>query len=61
MMPIMCVRSLEEAIQFINQREKPLALYVFSNNNNVSLTVLPGSWGFWAQHSMQVGSRDPQP
>uniref|UniRef100_A0A8D2B347 Aldehyde dehydrogenase n=1 Tax=Sciurus vulgaris TaxID=55149 RepID=A0A8D2B347_SCIVU len=34
-MPIVCVRSLEEAIQFINQREKPLALYVFSNNNNV--------------------------
>ncbi|KAM4824474.1 aldehyde dehydrogenase, dimeric NADP-preferring-like [Urocitellus parryii] len=34
-MPIVCVRSLEEAIQFINQREKPLALYVFSNSNNV--------------------------
>lgn len=34
-MPIVCVRSLEEAIQFINQREKPLALYVFSNNEKV--------------------------
>ncbi|KAM5306488.1 aldehyde dehydrogenase, dimeric NADP-preferring isoform 2-T2 [Glossophaga mutica] len=34
-MPIMCVRSLEEAIQFINQREKPLALYVFSQNDRV--------------------------
>ncbi|KAL6052330.1 hypothetical protein STEG23_014443 [Scotinomys teguina] len=34
-MPIVCVRSLEEAIKFINQREKPLALYVFSNNNKV--------------------------
>ncbi|XP_042529877.1 aldehyde dehydrogenase, dimeric NADP-preferring [Dipodomys spectabilis] len=34
-MPIVCVRSLEEAIQFINQREKPLALYVFSNNDKV--------------------------
>ncbi|XP_048221668.1 aldehyde dehydrogenase, dimeric NADP-preferring [Perognathus longimembris pacificus] len=34
-MPIVCVRSLEEAIQFINQREKPLALYVFSTNDKV--------------------------
>ncbi|KAK2111066.1 Aldehyde dehydrogenase, dimeric NADP-preferring [Saguinus oedipus] len=34
-MPIVCVRSLEDAIQFINQREKPLALYVFSSNDKV--------------------------
>uniref|UniRef100_A0A8I3P0I9 Aldehyde dehydrogenase, dimeric NADP-preferring n=1 Tax=Canis lupus familiaris TaxID=9615 RepID=A0A8I3P0I9_CANLF len=34
-MPIVCVRSLEEAIQFINQREKPLALYVFSLNDKM--------------------------
>uniref|UniRef100_A0A8C3WST6 Aldehyde dehydrogenase n=1 Tax=Catagonus wagneri TaxID=51154 RepID=A0A8C3WST6_9CETA len=32
-MPIVCVGSLEEAIQFVNQREKPLALYVFSLND----------------------------
>lgn len=40
-MPIMCVRSLEEAIQFINQREKPLALYVFSLNDKVGLGSPP--------------------
>nr|XP_044986517.1 aldehyde dehydrogenase, dimeric NADP-preferring [Jaculus jaculus] len=34
-MPIVCVGSLEEAVQFINQREKPLALYVFSSNDKV--------------------------
>ncbi|XP_014644970.1 PREDICTED: aldehyde dehydrogenase, dimeric NADP-preferring [Ceratotherium simum simum] len=34
-MPIVCVRGLEEAIHFINQREKPLALYVFSLNDKV--------------------------
>ncbi|XP_017650801.1 LOW QUALITY PROTEIN: aldehyde dehydrogenase, dimeric NADP-preferring [Nannospalax galili] len=34
-MRIVCVHSLEETIQFINQREKPLALYVFSSNNKV--------------------------
>uniref|UniRef100_M3XLV8 Aldehyde dehydrogenase n=1 Tax=Mustela putorius furo TaxID=9669 RepID=M3XLV8_MUSPF len=39
-MPIMCVRSLEEAIQFINQREKPLALYVFSLNDKVVKKVI---------------------
>uniref|UniRef100_A0A8C9DTV8 Aldehyde dehydrogenase n=1 Tax=Prolemur simus TaxID=1328070 RepID=A0A8C9DTV8_PROSS len=34
-LPIVCVRGLEEAVQFINQREKPLALYVFSSNDKV--------------------------
>uniref|UniRef100_G3SRD0 Aldehyde dehydrogenase n=1 Tax=Loxodonta africana TaxID=9785 RepID=G3SRD0_LOXAF len=29
-LPIVCVSSLDKAIQFINQREKPLAFYVFS-------------------------------
>lgn len=59
-MPIVCVRSLEEAIQFINHREKPLALYVFSNNNNVSRwssNLGPGASGH--SRPMQVGSRDP--
>ncbi|XP_030318549.1 aldehyde dehydrogenase family 3 member A2 [Calypte anna] len=31
-LPILPVRSVDEAIEFINRREKPLALYVFSNN-----------------------------
>ncbi|XP_066221062.1 aldehyde dehydrogenase, dimeric NADP-preferring-like [Saccopteryx leptura] len=34
-MPIVCVRSLDEAIRFINHREKPLDLYVFSDNDKV--------------------------
>lgn len=37
LMPIVCVGSLEEAIRFINQREKPLALYVFSLHDKVGL------------------------
>lgn len=37
-MPIVCVHSLEEAIQFINQHEKPLALYVFSSNDKVGFS-----------------------
>ncbi|KAE8624804.1 hypothetical protein XENTR_v10006055 [Xenopus tropicalis] len=34
-LPIVSVRNLDEAIQFINQREKPLALYVFSKDKQV--------------------------
>ncbi|KAK2100028.1 Aldehyde dehydrogenase [Saguinus oedipus] len=34
-LPIMNVRGVDEAIEFINQREKPLALYAFSNSSQV--------------------------
>ncbi|GAB1301973.1 Aldehyde dehydrogenase family 3 member B1 [Apodemus speciosus] len=34
------VRSLDEAIEFINRREKPLALYAFSKRNQVVKQVL---------------------
>ncbi|XP_069471284.1 aldehyde dehydrogenase family 3 member A2-like isoform X2 [Ambystoma mexicanum] len=34
-LPIIPVRSVDEAIHFINEREKPLALYVFSNSNKL--------------------------
>lgn len=34
-LPILNVRSLDEAIEFINRREKPLALYAFSTSNQV--------------------------
>ncbi|XP_053310790.1 aldehyde dehydrogenase family 3 member A2 isoform X2 [Spea bombifrons] len=35
LLPIISVGNLEEAITFINEREKPLALYVFSNDKKV--------------------------
>ncbi|XP_040826694.1 aldehyde dehydrogenase family 3 member B2-like isoform X4 [Ochotona curzoniae] len=48
-LPIMTVGSLDEAIAFINRREKPLALYAFSNNNQVVKQLLErtssGSFG----------------
>ncbi|KGL85122.1 Fatty aldehyde dehydrogenase, partial [Tinamus guttatus] len=34
-LPIVPVKSVDEAIEFINSREKPLALYVFSNNKKL--------------------------
>ncbi|XP_029013862.1 aldehyde dehydrogenase family 3 member B1 [Betta splendens] len=39
-LPILTIDSLEQGIDFINQREKPLALYVFSNESSVVNTVL---------------------
>ncbi|XP_045373878.2 aldehyde dehydrogenase family 3 member B1-like isoform X1 [Camelus bactrianus] len=48
-LPIMNVRGLDEAIDFINRREKPLALYAFSNSNQVVNRMLDrtssGSFG----------------
>ncbi|XP_070215197.1 aldehyde dehydrogenase family 3 member B1 isoform X2 [Bos mutus] len=39
-LPIVNVRSLGQAIDFINRREKPLALYAFSNSSQVVKRVL---------------------
>uniref|UniRef100_A0A8C9UKR9 Aldehyde dehydrogenase n=1 Tax=Spermophilus dauricus TaxID=99837 RepID=A0A8C9UKR9_SPEDA len=39
-LPLVTVRSLDEAIDFINRREKPLALYAFSNSSQVVQRVL---------------------
>ncbi|XP_062867637.1 aldehyde dehydrogenase family 3 member A2b [Trichomycterus rosablanca] len=35
LLPILTVKSVDEAINFINQREKPLALYIFSTDNKL--------------------------
>lgn len=34
-LPILTMESLEQGISFINEREKPLALYVFSDQSKV--------------------------
>ncbi|XP_044038015.1 aldehyde dehydrogenase family 3 member B1 isoform X1 [Siniperca chuatsi] len=39
-LPILTVESLEKGIDFINRKEKPLALYVFSDESSVVNTVL---------------------
>ena len=38
-LPIVPVKNADEAIQFINEREKPLAFYVFSHNSKVIFTA----------------------
>jgi aldehyde dehydrogenase (NAD+) len=39
-LPVIGVDSIDEAIAFVNAREKPLALYVFTGNQAVADTVL---------------------
>ena len=40
LLPIIKVGSTDEAIAFVNDREKPLALYVFTGNKKVEYDVL---------------------
>ncbi|XP_033826495.1 aldehyde dehydrogenase family 3 member B1 [Periophthalmus magnuspinnatus] len=40
LLPLLTVSSVDEAIDFMNNREKPLALYVFSDDSSVVNTVL---------------------
>lgn len=39
-LPILTVKDAAEAINFINEREKPLALYIFSKNKDVTNLIL---------------------
>jgi len=39
-LPIIPINNIDEAIEFINSREKPLALYIFSKNNSTVQKVL---------------------
>lgn len=43
-LPLVTVRNLDEAIEFINRREKPLALYAYSNNVEVGDISRSGLW-----------------
>ena len=35
LLPVICVKSPQEAVDFINDREKPLSLYVFTESPSV--------------------------
>jgi aldehyde dehydrogenase (NAD+) len=39
-LPILPVDGVDEAIEFVNRREKPLALYVFAQDNSVAKRLL---------------------
>ncbi|KAK2912250.1 hypothetical protein Q8A73_006363 [Channa argus] len=40
LLPIITVSSVDEAIQFINEREKPLVVYVFSHDNKLIKRII---------------------
>ena len=50
-LPLVTVRSLDEAIEFINRREKPLALYAYSNNVEVGAVSRGGLQDTWQQRA----------
>lgn len=39
-LPVLTYRSLDQAIEFINSRERPLGLYIFTNRNRLARHVL---------------------
>ncbi|MBK7585391.1 MAG: aldehyde dehydrogenase family protein [Myxococcales bacterium] len=42
-LPVLKISSLDEAVRFVNDRDKPLALYVFSNDADRAQTVIDGT------------------
>ena len=38
-LPIITVDSMSDAVEFVNAREKPLALYVFSEDDDLPIAV----------------------
>jgi acyl-CoA reductase-like NAD-dependent aldehyde dehydrogenase len=62
-LPIMTVSSPDEAIAFINSREKPLALYIFSKNDKVisRVTFSTSSGGVTANDLLMHAGVDTLP
>ena len=42
-LPVIKVKNMQEAINFVNARPKPLALYIFSNDKKVQQEILAGT------------------
>ena len=42
-LPVLTVKNVDEALAFVNQREKPLALYIFSEDKAVVEKILNGT------------------
>ncbi len=53
-LPILVVNSVDEAIAFVNGRDKPLALYVFSNDESEADAIVAGtsSGGVCVNHTL---------
>jgi aldehyde dehydrogenase (NAD+) len=68
-LPVLSVASVDDAISFINRRPKPLALYVFSEDDRVSTDVIERTssggasvnhtWMHLANHDLPFGGVGP--
>lgn len=60
LLPIVTVSDMDEAIRFINEREKPLALYLFCSDKKVRTTPRAGAnaFRFMAFLSVSGGKKD---
>lgn len=68
-LPVLTVRNVDEAIAFVNARPKPLALYVFTRDDNVRDAVLERTssggatvnhvWLHLANHDLPFGGVGP--
>lgn len=55
-LPLVTVRSLDEAIDFINRREKPLALYAYSSSCQVGTVFMGHGRGGGREHTGRLDS-----
>lgn len=53
-LPIVTVESVEKGIEFLNCREKPLALYVFSDDSSVRILPPPHVSLFTKSHGINT-------
>lgn len=44
LLPIVTISDVDDAIHFISEREKPLAIYVFSSNKKVWREIVSKLW-----------------
>ena len=55
-LPVVTVKNLDEAIDFINRREKPLALYTYSSSCQVSAVSVGHGRGGGREHTGRLDS-----
>lgn len=56
LLPIVAVSDMDDAINFINEREKPLALYIFCSDKKVSRTYPTARGNVCTSSSSHVSS-----
>lgn len=53
-LPILTVDSVVQGIEFVNGKDKPLALYVFSDDSSVRIRRIPAASACRTHHGVNV-------